>query len=318
MANFTTVADLVEDALWLAGEPTSASGQFYTRATNLVSAMQHVLLTGGALGNIALPAMDWWWARKRANITVLPAINVPSASSATFTNASTTVNLGAAMSVDLDNYRLLIDEHRDQIPQVASHTVPNATCTIDLAWKPATLTTSTWRAVLLEYALATDFLRFAGPINVPDYPYQIGITDLATLQSRYPLPQLTAGTPELAAVCYQGTKVWFSHYYGDAKPRVFEYDYVYMPSALTVGGSDPVVPHAHRRVLSYGAALQLLFEKNDDKQGAMAGLFQAAWDAMEKVQVKDTARSPNHGRLVARPQQAQWNVLRTQTGVIIG
>jgi len=321
VANFTTVQDIVEDALWLAGEPSSSTGQYYTRATNLVSAMQQALVTGGAIGNIVLPAMDWWWAKKRANLTVLPAQNITgytAIGSITLTKDSTSATLGAACSVDLDYYRIVLDGQREQIPSVASHTAGGTAITLDMAWKPATVVTSNYKLVPLEFALATDFVRFAGPLQVPEWPYEIGITDLASLDSAFPLATITAGTPQLAAMVGNGTKVHLSHYYADGKPRVFEYDYVYSPAALTVGGSDPVVPHPHRRILSFGAALQMLFEKNDDKQAAMGIVFQTAWDAMEKVQIKDSARSPDMGRLIPRPTGTSWGVLRTSSGVIIG
>src|SRR5690242_14066685 len=77
MANFATIADLIEYALFRAGEFTAGSlvdGDFYngTDGGPVLGYMNDVvegLLLGSPLGltderGMTLPAVDWWWARK--------------------------------------------------------------------------------------------------------------------------------------------------------------------------------------------------------------------------------------------------------------
>ncbi len=323
MANFTTVADLADDALFMSGEPTGANqSNWYGRDVDLLNAVQTALISGGSFADRTLAAIDWWWARKsrRGNIIITNGINTNFVETAVIAQGNPAISLSTGLiTADPLNHMLLVTGKRDQIPKITARTLgpPVTDFDIEQAWKPASITTKDWIAVLLDYALPTDFARFMGPVTHGRHPYEVEITDANTLEERFPLGNISGGTPWLAALVDDST-LRFSHYITDG-PLVVEFEYVMLPAVLTRGGSDSVIPHQHRRILSLGAAYIMMWEKRDSSRGEVYAAFAAAWEAMETEHYKQT-QGPNFGQFVARPGQttAARGPLRTESGIIIG
>lgn len=335
MANFTTVGDLRVDALWIAGEPSATTGAFYGRALSYLNVVLTSLLSGGALGAITIPKVDWWWARSATPgwITLLDAFNDTSAITATFTADSATVTFSSMTTgLSLADYRLLVSAGgADQIPYVSAHTASATTATLSLAWKPATLATASFVGFKDRYALPTDFMKLSTSLRCSRSPYEIPLVDMRDLDKEFPRNRLWLGTPMAAAIrtgsSATGTmvpQIHFSHVPSDG-PIVIEFEYLKAQTALAISGTDASdttdapLPQQHRRILSLGAGYLMLVDKNDARQAQVGAMFRDAWDAMAMDEAQIGAQNDNYGRLIAFPGIGGWKQpLRTASGQIIG
>jgi hypothetical protein len=333
MANFTTVRDLRNDALWVAGEAQTSSSSYYARSLEYLNAVLIGLLAGGPLGTLDLPAIDWWWANqtKAGKIVIPNAVNSPStvtSLTATIPNLSTTITFSAALSPSIAGFRFAFLDDQDQLLHVTAHTAATATATVDLAWQKATkAATAQWVAWDDQVPLADDFVRFTTPLKMGRYPYEIEITDVHVLEQRYPRSRLWLGTPICAAIVNQGLTtnstpaLHFSHMLQDG-PIVAEYEYLFKQSELvdTVGTEEPPLPHSHRRCLSLGAAYLMLFDKVDAKASVAASMFQSAWNSMAEEHYRQTTDNENFGRILSRQREVSTRrfPLRSPSGFIYG
>ncbi len=329
MANFTTVIDLCDDALFMAGEDVAANvSPWYDRAPELLSAVMDAIVSGAPLGDQVLTATDWWWSRKarRGGVTIYNAFNEDGAESAAFVQGSDNVDLTPGTTsteswptgVTIDTWLVKVANRADHTPRILTHGVPELSpITLGEVWLPESITTTDWIAFQLDHTLPSDFVQFTGHLQHGRDPYVIEVTDANTLEERYPLGRISAGTPQLAALV-DATTLRFSHYISDGPMRV-EFEYEFDPAALTRGGTDPVIPHHFRRILSYGAAYLIMWERRDNSRGEAFRLFAGAWDAMSQENYKQTM-GPNYGQIIARPNRVasrRWP-LRTASGNIIG
>jgi len=319
LANFTTVSDLCDDALFMAGEDAAADvSPWYDRTPELLSAVQNALISGGGLADRSLAAIDWWWLRAsaRGKITVVNAVNADGDESGAFVYNSNTVALtpGTGGTSSLGAY-LLINGRRDTTPVViAPVPAPVDELNLNAVFPLASLTTTDWIAAHLDYALPNDFIRFTGALQMGRDPYKIEVTDPNTLEELYPLGNISPGTPKLAALVNEST-LRFSHYLLDG-PLDVTFEYVQSHTALARGGT-PNIPHAHRRILSYGAAYLIMWEKRDRSRGEVFTLFSTAWDAMMADHYKQTM-GPNFGQIIPRPTGRWGGPQRNAKGEIVG
>lgn len=308
MANFTTAADLKADALKLAGEPSDGSSLYDSEVYSMLQSVQNAVISGGQFGPSALQPTDWLWARAypRGVIQLQLPFNADSAISATFTQSSKTVTLGSSVGTnDLANWRIAVDT-LGQRPVIDS--ASSTTITLRDAWTDATVTTANWLAFKSEYDLPDDFVRGVSTLFVSGYPYRIPVVESAQLESLFPFTTIEAGWPELAARVTQ-SKLRFSHYLGTtaqgaAANVLLQLEFEYIRRAEIIAeGSIPVIPVEHRRVLSYGAAWQMLDDKDDSSADRMWLRFQAQYKALLDEHRRDArAMSPFWG--VVRPRVA--------------
>lgn len=204
MANLSTVSDLRNDALWVAGEAQTSASSYYARSLEYLNTALRGLLAGGPFGALDLPAVDWWWAyhSKRGQVVIPNAFNTNQAISATFTQNSATVNLSVAATVRLGRWRVAILNDQDQLYRVISHAAAGGAnvFTIDLPHQKATVTTAGWTAWRDHILLPWDFDRFATALKIGRYPYEIELTDMVSLERRFPRSRLWLGTPQCAAL----------------------------------------------------------------------------------------------------------------------
>lgn len=326
MANFTTVRDLRNDALWVAGEAQTSASSYYARSLEYLNAVLIALLSGGPLGAEVLPAVDWWWAQqtKRATIVIPNAVNTDGSKTVDLTLNSATVTFSSGVTPSLAGYRLALLDDQDQLLYISAHTDLASTATSDLAWKKATVTGKKWVAWDDQVALPTDFVRFTTPLKMGRHPYEIEITDLVTLEKKYPRSRLWLGTPQCAAIVNAGSAalaLHFSHMLQDG-PIVAEFEYLFKQSELadSTGLEEPTIPHQHRRVLSLGAAYLMLFDKVDKKYAVIGKMFMDAWQAMAEEHYRQATDNENFGRILSRQNEvaAKRNPLRSPSGFIYG
>lgn len=327
MANFTTVDDLVADALWVAGEAQTSVSSYYVRALDYLNAVYTALLSGGSFADHALPSIDWWWAQvtRPGSIALLNLVE-NSAITLTATNASATINFSSGPGTALVNYRIAFLQDLDQLLYVTTHASGAATsATIDLAWQKATYASTSWVAWKDHYALPNDFLRFTTPLTMSRVPYEVQLVDPVVMRRTYPIARLWRGTPQVAAIehvdtgaGYSTPTLHFSHMISDG-PIVLNFEYLAKLTALALG-TEPRIPFHHRRILSLGAAYLMLLDKVDGKAGAVFQQFQSAWDAMAEEHYRHTSDNKNFGRIITRPGFDPQNAfpLRSPSGHIYG
>jgi len=333
MANFTTVSDLCDDALFMAGESIGADASaWYDRAPTLLSAVMTALTAGTPLADRYLDHVDWWWARSslRGIVKLEHAVNVNGAEAITLTNGSdqVTFDTGQLPSSGWDprsnNSWLLLGHTRDTIPFISALNngrpfVPSSG-TMDAAWGHDTVTTSNWITYKRDIALPSNFGRFVGSLSCGRPPYIIQVVDANTLEEMFPAARReSAGLGCPSHACLQDeVTLQFSHYI-EGNFMDVEFEYIPDASQLTRGGTDPVIPQHHRRILSYGAAYLIMWEKRDKNRGEAFGLFSGAWEGMANEQYKQTMGSA-YGQITARPGQVGGGRRRlvTESGIIIG
>ena len=336
MANFTTVRDLRNDALWVAGEAQTSASSYYTRSLEYLNAVLIALVAGGPLGALDLPAIDWWWANKTrpGQITIPNAFNAPVGTPAAVTLAttlsSTTINFtGMPGSTSLvDNWISFLDD-QDHLMYITAHSAGAATATIQQAWGKASRAATNQFVAWADFvSLPSDFSRFTTALKMGRYPYEIEITDPMTLEKRYPRSRLWLGTPLVAAVLHQTapsgnvvSQLRLSHMLQDG-PIVANFEYLSKVSELldTLGTEEPPLPYAHRRLLSLGAAYLMLFDKVDAKYATVGKMFESAWNVMAEEQYRQTSDNENFGRILSRQREVSSRrfPLRSPSGFIYG
>lgn len=354
MANFATLADVVEYALFRAGEHTTGQlgdGDFYNGTDGgpvlgYINDVMEGLLLGSPLGLTGedgrpLPGLDWWWARKqpngvlhlRAPVTQGTVSVVKGQTALTF---STLLAEGSAIvgqfivgqgivggAVDLTGWRIRIGSARC-LPRIASTDTTGNTTTavLDSPWTEDTVTNGAYTAFQLEYALAADFLRFSGEPMICGYPWRFPVMDEATLDQSWPISSLTGGTPAAAALIGPQT-IRLSHYPLDLA-RV-EYNYIGLPSPFTVddltNGRDLILPPHYRRILGVGAAYYITYDKADTKAGDLrsefAGLYRAMVSEHNRHQRKMSKGFARYNYRLGQVKGWRNGPLRTESGLII-
>jgi hypothetical protein len=281
MANFTDIDDLRTTALWRAGEPQDSTSDFWAQSLVYLNKIQQLLLLGGgvAVGRdlatsagiynqaVAIPITDWWWAQERAVLTTTQAIN---AGTVTMTKNSSNMSFSSGPVSSVAGYRLFPDG-TDTMPIITTHTALGTIATMDAIWPRDTATGVTYRCWQEEYSLSIDFLRFSGaPWLHSDFGPPIPGMTKEQLLTQNPGHVLGEGPPEAFATVGDQTII-FDRYDTTRRYR-FEYDYIRMPTDLAAG-ETPLLPRHHRQVLSTGAAMLIMFDKNDARAQELASEY---------------------------------------------
>lgn len=354
MANFTTIQDLIQYALFRAGEFTSGSladGDFYNGTDGgpvlrYINDVVEGLLLGSPLGLLddtgrPMPAVDWWWSRKQPNGTLF--LNAPfttgtvsvtqGSNQLTFSDLFTVgtaivgqfiVGVGVVGGLmDFSGYRIRIGSSA-YLPRIASTDISGTVTTalLDDFWPDVTQTAQTYTAFQLEYELASDFLRFAGEPTMASDPWRFGVIDQDTMDQEFPISTTIGGIPQLAAMIGP-TTIRLSHYPSSVS-RV-EYPYIYLPVTFTLSTTDLVLPPHYRRVLGLGAAYYICFDKADTKAGDLRTEFLGQYRTMLQEHNRHQRKmSHQFAGIQYRLGQVRGlygrsnGPLRTSSGLIIG
>lgn len=300
MANLTTGADLYADALLLAGEPATNS-QYASEVYAWLTVVERALVSGGQFGPSVLEPLDWSWARAypRGVLQLMQPVNRDFTATASFTEGSAVVTLsGLASLPDLLDWRLTRSDVAAR-PLVVAQLPTSATAmtiTLQAPWTGPTDSVTTWLAYPDTYRLPGDFVRGCSPLFVAGVdgmsgPMVLDVIDPAALERAYPTAATPAGLPECAARV-TADRLRFSHYLDTSSvPRAVqvEFDYIRRPPPLAAG-IVPLVPEAHRRVLSYGAAYLILDDKDDSAAQSLWTRFQAQYKALRDEELRGALR----------------------------
>lgn len=326
MANYLTSADLVDDILFRAGEPTDGTSDFNATALRYLNRAYQVLWMGGQEFAPSVQE-DWWWLRKAKPgiLTLQPVID--NASKVSVTRGSASITFSAAPSPAIDaslasGWFFKVDDHAD-VFRINTHTSGSTAATLDSVYTGATATGKSYRVMKLEYVLATDVLRVVSPLRAyQDDRSEVDGAALPSLERDYPLNTIQTGVPRVFAFVGE-RKVRFSHAGGAATGTWIrcEYDYLRRPADLTDATGEPVVPQQYRKTLADMGSFYLFQDKNDDRAAGVGEMAKAGLIAMSREnRQRQTAMSRQHGKILPRPQALPryLSPIRTETGLIIG
>lgn len=356
MARFLTVEDLIEHALFRAGEFTAgalADGDFYNGTDGgpvlgYINDCVEGLLLGNFLGLVGeggqpLPAVDWWWSRKPSPgvLYLEPAITTGTVS---VTQGQNTITFSSLLSqgtaiigqfiigsgiiggpLDLTGWRIRIGDS-GTLPRIVSvDTTGTVTVAeLDAPWTDDTVTDGTYTAFKLEYDLADDFLRFTQEPTLSSDPWSCPVMDVGTMEDQWPISMTQGGTPRAAGLITP-TRIRISHYV--TTPQRVEYNYIYLPDRFVFPDTDPaqelLLPPHYRRILAVGAAYYVCYDKADNKAGDLMresnGIYRSMVSEHNRHQRK---MSQGFGRINYRLGQVRGlpgqGPLRTASGLIIG
>lgn len=329
MANLTTSGDLVDEILFLNGEPTDGTSDFNERALIYLNKAYQVLgVSGGGefVTNASFSA--WWWMRATSPgiITLIPAIITGTVS---VTNNNTAITFSSAPTPDTDNYFFKVDNHAD-VFRISAHNAGAAGATLDSIYTGTTNTTAGYRLFQLRYDLPADCLAVIAPMR----SYQRGEREVDGMEidqmdREWPLNTVTQGLPRAFAVIQSVSglmTVQFSHYGGDGSDQTdfmrLDFEYLTTLTDLTDSASNfPLVPREYRHILSDMGAYYLALAKDDSRAGAHATAASNGISRMIKENIRRwSAFSRREGKILPRMSGllSTQRALRTESGHIIG
>lgn len=309
MSNFTTTQDILLDVLWRGFENTDGSSQYKDAALRYINRAYRAIWTGGK--EFMPNAIDnWWWLRKEATITMLPAITTGSVQ---VTQNSTVATLSSPPSVSVAGYFLLINGS-NTLARVAAHTAGDIGLTLDSVWTGTSGSGYAYTLAPLDYGLPSDCLNIIDPMTCHlEAGLRVYGSDMAEMWDAYPPAGLYAGSPRLYAQVDEDT-IRFSHYRTDYTR--LDYFYRYEPDDLTDDVlSVPVIPLQYRHVLADAAAFFVLTDKEDPKAAGIGAMAKAGLAAMAADQHKRMADTGEMGAIKQRPTLVHRTFRRTASGL---
>lgn len=315
----TTNAEIVNDALFRAGELFDGSSDYEAKALEYLNRVYTRIAAGGTELDQTLNE-KWWWLRSTTPcvLTLLP-IEIGVAS---VVNGSSAVVFSVAPTISLAG-RFFRTIGTQDVFRILTHTALDVNAVLDSVYTGQTNAAIAWEASKLEYDLPANVMEVIEPIRC----YQggkrdISGMDLSALEGMYPLDQSFTGTPE-AFSQIGNRKLRFSHQGGSTPGELIrvDFDYLVLPTNLAKDAQECLLPVEWRSVLADFTCMMILADKDDSKAGDMGNLAKAGLMGMAKENRNRTVQfSNNYGHIYPRPysQRANRYPLRTTGGRIIG
>jgi hypothetical protein len=338
MSNLVYTADIINDALFRAGEPTDGTSDYRTQALSYLNNLYLQICAGGTELNPGMKE-DWVWLRKSfpGVLILVPPIT---AGTVTVTRGSATATLStipvdyAGVPISVATWFLKVTSEPD-IVRIAAHTVGTTSLTFDAAFTGHSAVAG-YTLFQVDYDLATDVLRPVSPMRTyrnsgwnSRNDYKIYGDDLDTMEEEYPLALVEAGVPDYFSPIGETTanskRVRFNRCGGPDPATAYrvEYEYLYRPTPLTLPGTteEPALPKERRYILSDYLTAYLYGIKHDDRVGGTAQMAAAGLQGMaSENRYKTLTSTREHFRLKPRSwgRGRRRRVIRSESGMIIG
>lgn len=330
MANLTTSADLVDEILFLCGEPTDGTSDFNGQALIYLNKAYQVLCQlGGGEFTPNAAFIPWWWLRASAPgvITMRPAYTT---GNSVVTNDSATIEFTDGPSGSRVNHHFKVDDHGD-VFRLTAHVAGATTATIDSVYTGETATAASFNLFQLEYDLPTDCTVVISPMRVyQQHEQAVNGMEVDQLDRKWPLNRVQQGVPRDFAVVrsVSGVKtVRFSHYGADGSATYvdavrLDFDYLTTAADLTDDAANfPLLPREYRHILAVMGAYYLAMTKDDTRAAQYAQEASNGINRMIKENLRRwQAMTRNEGKIMPRGGGLPQNFapLRTESGHIIG
>jgi hypothetical protein len=316
VANYQYSSDLINDALFRAGEPTDGTSDYEAAALRYLNRAYQALWEGGAE---FLPEMrePWWWLRKHDAFILEPVIDTGTVQ---VTQGSATVTFTAAPTPEVDTtvsgWLFKTASHPD-VYVISTHVALAVNATLDEIWTGSDASAASYSLMKIDYPLPADCMHVLEPMRA----YQdsrnevVGMAE-SSLYDAYPLNQIQKAIPRYFCA-YDEDTVRFN-----SAPRELtriDYMYLYRPAALTDSGSEePIVPIQYRRILALMASYWILQDKDDTRRTEMAAEARSLATGMQRENKTRWARQGRAARIYTRQRSRFRGPLRTESGHLLG
>jgi len=311
---YVTTRDLKKDVLFRASEAQSGSA-YETPVVDYINRVYKSLCTGASE---FLPEYveDWWWLRGTAPLTIIPAIV---AGTIDVVKDSATINLSVAPVNTVQDYRLRVAGH-PELFIIAAHSAGAGIATIDSPYTGPSVSGASYQLMKVIYTLSSSVSSLISPMVGFMGNMRINGMSPEAMDSAWPLPYLTTGIPQ--AFSLEDTRtVRFSHG-GRADGYSMRLEYRFRSVVEDLLDSDmsiPLVPIEYRHILADMALTHVMLGKNDDRSNAHALAARTGLAGMMKENRRRMAKmGGNAGHIYVRPGGVTTQVLRTESGLIIG
>lgn len=316
MTVLQTSAELIAHGLFQAHESTDGTSDYAAAAVRYLNkAYRAVSMGGNEWVRNRNPL--WWWLRGEASIILQPGIETGSVS---VTNNSASATLSATQAISLAGRFFKVDGHFD-VFRINAHTAGTDALTLDTVYTGTTNTAAAYKALKLEYDLASDSLYIESPMRVYGTRHQVDGMSLRDLDVRYPLDLVSSGQPEHFAMVDDDT-VRFSHSGGDEATEFFrvDYDYVKRADDLADDSNEALIPLQYRYLLADMITVFIAIDKDENDDAQFFG--DSARNTIGAMIAEHNARLGKQGEVgriyTRQTERNRQYPLRTQSGHIIG
>lgn len=154
MAQFRTTADILDEILAKAGEPTNGNSPFETTALTYANKVHHAIIGGGNIFDIECDE-PWVWARAKHPI-VLELQPAYTTGALTCTNATTSVTFSTAPTSSLEGWHLQVNG-KPTVYKISQHTAATTGAELDSNFIDSSGSYN-FRAFKLDYEILPTFV----------------------------------------------------------------------------------------------------------------------------------------------------------------
>lgn len=154
MAQFRTTADILDEVLQKAGEPTNGNSAYETLARTYANRVHHKIIGGGNLFNLNVDD-PWVWARSRHPIVIeLQPPYSTGAASCTVNDVNITFTIAPASSLEGWHFQI---NGRTTVYKIVQHTAGEAAAVLDSSFVDDSGAYS-YRAFKLDYEILPEYV----------------------------------------------------------------------------------------------------------------------------------------------------------------
>lgn len=314
----STNAEIVNDALFRAGELTDGSSDYETVALQYLNRIYLKIAAGGSELNKDVNE-KWWWLRAEypQPLTLLPVVE----GTVQVVKGSTSIVFNVAPVDSLVGRYIRFNGTQD-VFRITTHIAADVLAELDSLYTGPDSLGESYTAAKMEYTFPDNVMEVLSPMRVYQQgnPHIDGM-DPEAMEREWPISQMWHGVPK-AFTQVGNNKLRFSHQGG--QPGEFirvDFDYLMKPTQLAKDSGTPLMPEEYRTVLADFVGMMICFDKDDNKAqdlGSMAkaGLLGMAMENRRRL----TQVSRNMGQIITRPNQTARSryPLRTTGGRIVG
>ncbi len=311
-----TNAELIDDALFRAGESIDGTSDYEAAALRYLNRAYRAIGNGGTELDSNLDE-KWLWLKTEGTLTLRPRIATGTVS---VTNDSDTITFSTSLA-DIVGYHFRVDDHAD-VFKISLHGGGTA-ATLDSVYTGPTESGKAYKAFKIDYDLANDIKELIGPFKVyQDDRVRIYGLELTELHFKWPLNLITQGVPHNFAMIDQDS-VRFSHYGKDESTELIRvvYPYLRRPADLANDANECLIPEDWRHMISDWVAFYLMVDKNDDRASGLGEMARNNLKSMAKENRRLLVHlNRNYGNILSRPNHRTRSKgpIRTEGGFILG
>lgn len=314
-----TNAEIVNDALFRAGELTDGSSDYEQKALDYLNRVYLAIAAGGSELNKDVNE-KWWWLRSEMPAVLILLPIETGTVQVTLGSADITFNVAPTLSLQGRFFRT--DGGMD-LYRIQSHVALDTMATLDSIYTGPTNLGVAYQAAQMEYTIPANVMEILSPMRCyQDGKHDIQGMDIQTLEDQWPLSQSWHGVPHAFAQV-GNRKVRFSHQ-GGSLPGEFiraDFDFLIRPDNLDKDANECLMPEEYRKTLADFVCMMILVDKDDTKAQDIGSLAKAGLNGMateNRRRMTQVSRGMGHLYPRAGHRAHRRYPLRTTGGRIIG